>query len=82
MFQSQASFSSQPETAKEMWQVGLPNVYSIRNFSAKDLYASFAVWVINPRFGEWNFRSLCRRGSLKTVRRKLGKYKLGFLGVK
>jgi hypothetical protein len=28
------------------------------------------------RFGTWNFRSLCREGSLKTVARESGKYKL------
>jgi hypothetical protein len=33
------------------------------------------------RFGTWNVRSLCRIGSLKTVARELGKYKLGLVGV-
>jgi exonuclease III len=33
------------------------------------------------RFGTWNVRSLYRAGSLKTVARKLGKYKLELVGV-
>jgi exonuclease III len=33
------------------------------------------------RFGTWNVRSLYRIGSLKTVARELGKYKLDLVGV-
>jgi exonuclease III len=33
------------------------------------------------RFGTWNVRSLHRSGSLKTVARELGKYKLDLVGV-
>jgi exonuclease III len=33
------------------------------------------------RFGTWNVRSLYRAGSLKTVARELGKYKLDLVGV-
>jgi exonuclease III len=33
------------------------------------------------RFGMWNVRSLYRAGSLKTVARELGKYKLDLMGV-
>jgi exonuclease III len=33
------------------------------------------------RFVTWNVRSLYRTGSLKTVARKLGKYKLDLVGV-
>jgi exonuclease III len=33
------------------------------------------------RFGTWNIRSLYRIGSLKTVARELGKYKLDLMGV-
>jgi exonuclease III len=33
------------------------------------------------RFGMWNVRSLYRAGSLKTVARELGKYKLDLVGV-
>jgi exonuclease III len=33
------------------------------------------------RFGTWNLRSLYRIGSLKTVARELGKYKLDLVGV-
>jgi exonuclease III len=33
------------------------------------------------RFGTWNVRSLYRSGSLKTVVRELGKYKLDLVGV-
>jgi hypothetical protein len=33
------------------------------------------------RFGTWNDSSLCRSGSLKTVARELGKYKLDLVGV-
>jgi hypothetical protein len=33
------------------------------------------------RCGTWNLRSLYRIGSLKTVARELGKYKLDFVGV-
>jgi exonuclease III len=33
------------------------------------------------RFGTWNVRSLYRAGSLNTVARELGKYKLDLVGV-
>jgi exonuclease III len=33
------------------------------------------------RFGTWNISSLYRTGSLKTVARELGKYKLDLVGV-
>jgi exonuclease III len=33
------------------------------------------------RFGTWNVRSLYRIGSLKTVTREVGKYKLDLVGV-
>jgi hypothetical protein len=33
------------------------------------------------RFGTWNVRSLYRAGSVKTVARELGKYKLDLVGV-
>jgi exonuclease III len=33
------------------------------------------------RFGTWNIRSLYRTGSLKTVARELGKYRLDLVGV-
>jgi hypothetical protein len=33
------------------------------------------------RFGMWNVGSLCRAGSLKTVARELGKYKLYLVGI-
>jgi exonuclease III len=33
------------------------------------------------RFGIWNFRSLYRSGSLKTVAKELGKYKLDLVVV-
>jgi hypothetical protein len=33
------------------------------------------------RFGTWNVRSLYRSGSLKTLARELGKYKLDLVGV-
>jgi exonuclease III len=33
------------------------------------------------RFGTWNIRSLYRAGSLKSVARELGKYKLELVGV-
>jgi exonuclease III len=33
------------------------------------------------RFCTWNVRSLYREGSLKTVARELGKYKLDLVGV-
>jgi hypothetical protein len=32
-------------------------------------------------FGTWDVRSLCRTGSLNTVARELGKYKLDLVGV-
>jgi hypothetical protein len=34
------------------------------------------------RFGTWNVRSLYRSGSLKTVARELGKYKLDLVGYR
>jgi exonuclease III len=36
---------------------------------------------LDMRFGTWNVRSLYRAGSLKTVTRELGKYKLDLVGV-
>jgi exonuclease III len=33
------------------------------------------------RFGTWNFRSIYRSGSLRTVAWELGKYKLDVVGV-
>jgi exonuclease III len=36
---------------------------------------------MDMRFGTWNVRSLYRIGSLKTVARELGKYKLNLVGV-
>jgi exonuclease III len=36
---------------------------------------------MDMRFGTWNVRSLYRLGSLKTVARELGKYKLDLVGV-
>jgi exonuclease III len=36
---------------------------------------------MDMRFGTWNVRSLYRIGSLKTVTRELGKYKLDLMGV-
>jgi hypothetical protein len=36
---------------------------------------------MDMRFGTWNFRSLYRIGSLTTVARELGKYKLDLVGV-
>jgi exonuclease III len=36
---------------------------------------------MDMRFGAWNVRSLNRLGSLKTVARELGKYKLDLVGV-
>jgi hypothetical protein len=36
---------------------------------------------MDTRFGTWNVRSLYRSGSLKTVARELGKYKLHLAGV-
>jgi exonuclease III len=36
---------------------------------------------VDMRFGTWNVRSLCRIGSMKTVARELGKYKLDLVGV-
>jgi exonuclease III len=38
-------------------------------------------WKIDMKFGTWNVRSLYRSGSLKTVARELGKYKLDLVGV-
>jgi hypothetical protein len=35
---------------------------------------------MDMRFGTWNVRSLYRSGSLKTVARELGKYKLDLVG--
>jgi exonuclease III len=36
---------------------------------------------MDMRFGTWNVTSLYRKGSLKTVVRELGKYKLDLVGV-
>jgi exonuclease III len=36
---------------------------------------------MDMRFGTWNIRSLYRIGSVKTVARELGKYKLDLVGV-
>jgi exonuclease III len=36
---------------------------------------------MDMRFGTWNIRTLCNIGSLKTVARELGKYKLDLVGV-
>jgi hypothetical protein len=36
---------------------------------------------MDMRFGTWNDRSRCRTGSMKTVARELGKYKLDLVGV-
>jgi exonuclease III len=36
---------------------------------------------MDTRFGTWNVRSLYRAGSLKTVARELGKYKLDLVSV-
>jgi hypothetical protein len=36
---------------------------------------------MDTRFGTWKVRSLHRIGSLKTVARELGKYKLDLVGV-
>jgi exonuclease III len=36
---------------------------------------------MDMRFGTWNVRSLYRAGSLKTVARELGKYKLDLVCV-
>jgi exonuclease III len=36
---------------------------------------------MDMRFGTWNIRSLYRIGSLKTIARELGKYKLDLVGV-
>jgi exonuclease III len=36
---------------------------------------------MDMRFGTWNVRTLYRSGSLKTVARELGKYKLHLVGV-
>jgi exonuclease III len=36
---------------------------------------------MDMRFGTWNVRSLYRSGSLKTVARELGNYKLDLVGV-
>jgi exonuclease III len=36
---------------------------------------------MDMRFGTWNAKSLYRSGSLKTVARELGKYKLDLVGV-
>jgi hypothetical protein len=36
---------------------------------------------MDMKFGTWNVRSLYKSGSLKTVARELGKYKLGLVGV-
>jgi hypothetical protein len=36
---------------------------------------------MDMRFGTWNVKSLCRIGSLTTVAKELGKYKLDLVGV-
>jgi hypothetical protein len=36
---------------------------------------------MDTRFRTWNVRSLHRTGSLKTVARELGKYKLALVGL-
>jgi exonuclease III len=36
---------------------------------------------MDMRFSTWNVRSLYRSGSLKTVAREIGKYKLDLVGV-
>jgi hypothetical protein len=36
---------------------------------------------MDTRFGTWNVRSLYKIGSLTTLARELGKYKLDFVGV-
>jgi exonuclease III len=36
---------------------------------------------MDMRFGIWNVSSLCTFGSLKTVARELGKYKVDLVGV-
>jgi exonuclease III len=36
---------------------------------------------MDMKFGTWNIRSLYRTGSLKTVARELGKYKVDLVGV-
>jgi hypothetical protein len=36
---------------------------------------------MDMRYGTWNIKSLCRARSLKMVARKLGKCKLGLVGV-
>jgi exonuclease III len=36
---------------------------------------------MDVKFGTWSLRSLCRTGSLKTVVRELGRYKLDLVGV-
>jgi exonuclease III len=36
---------------------------------------------MDMRFGTWNVKSLYRSGSIKTVARELGKYKLDLVGV-
>jgi hypothetical protein len=36
---------------------------------------------MDMRVGTWNARNLYRSGSLKTIARELGKYKLDLLGV-
>jgi hypothetical protein len=36
---------------------------------------------MDMRFGLWNARNLYRAGSLKSIARELGKYKLDLMGV-
>jgi exonuclease III len=36
---------------------------------------------MDMRFGTWNIRSLYRIGSLKTIAKELGKYKVDLVGV-
>jgi hypothetical protein len=37
-------------------------------------------WKMNMRFITWNFRSLCRSDSLKTIARELGEHRLDLTG--
>jgi exonuclease III len=38
-------------------------------------------WKMDMGFGTWNVSSLYKSGSLKTVARELGKYKLDLVGI-
>jgi hypothetical protein len=53
----------------------------LRTASDQDRLAQAKRRKMAIRFGTWNVRSLYRSGSLKTVARKLGKYKLDLVGV-